>query len=441
MRFRSLSVARLVALIACFAPASLLLAAEPPLREQVVSGDESAKGLEAFEKLGQSPIASLREAALGQAFGGEVEPNDSAATATPLGGADVVVRATIFPNGDLDYFSFTAAGGDRVYVATQTSFSANGSSDSQLDVIGTDGTTSLEFDDDNGTFGGLSSSIAGVAIPAPGTYYVRVKHFSAASQLRPYDLHFRLQSGAPVAEVEPNDTIPTAQPLPASGWIAGSTSATTDVDYYSIGLNAGDTLSVSLDLDPERDTIEWNGQLGVAIFGGFILTINDAGGAGPDSEAHFMTVPTAGTYYVRVNLPTGGTTFGTYHLSVSVKPPANEGVNCTTYTSTDVPQTIPTGPGQVSSTLTVPGNPRIADLDVSIDLTHTLMADLDVHLVSPAGNDNGLFTDIGTTSVNAALQTMNLTIDDEAAIPRHLHRRRWNGPEPRAQLSLELVRR
>ena len=54
---------------------------------------------------------------------------------------------------------------------------------------------------------------------------------------------------------------------------------------------------------------------------------------------------------------------------------------------------------------------------MSIDLTHTLMADLDVHLVSPAGNDNGLFTDIGTTSVNAALQTMNLTIDDEAAIP------------------------
>lgn len=412
MRFRSRKLAH-VALFLLLFPVQLLGAAQPPLREEVVSGDESAKGLEAFEKLGQSPVALLVEAPLGQSFGGEVEPNGTAATATPLAGNDVVVRANIFPNGDLDFYSFTAATGDRVYVATQTSFSANGSSDSQLDVLATDGTTSLEFDDDNGTFGGLSSSIAGVTIPAPGTYYVRVKHFSASSQLRPYDLHFRLQSGAPVAEVEPNDAIATAQPLPASGWISGSTSSTTDADYYSLSLNAGDTLSVSLDLDPERDNVEWNGQLGVAIFGGFLLTINDAGGAGPDSEAHFMTVPTAGTYYVRVNLPTGGTTFGTYHLSVSVKPRADEGVNCTTYVSTDVPQTIPTGPGLVSSTITVPGNPRIADLDVSIQLTHTFMPDLDVHLRSPAGNDNGLFTDIGAS----ANQTMNLTIDDEAAIP------------------------
>lgn len=412
MRFRSRKLAH-VALALLLFPAQFLGAAQPPLREEVVSGEESAKGLEAFEKLGQSPVGPLVEAPLGQGFGGEVEPNGTAATATPLAGNDVVVRANIFPNGDLDFYSFTAAAGDRVYVATQTSFSANGSSDSQLDVLDTDGTTSLEFDDDNGTFGGLSSSIAGVTIPAPGTYYVRVKHFSATNQLRPYDLHFRLQSGAPVAEVEPNDTTGTAQSLPASGWISGSTSSTTDADYYSVSLNAGDTLSVSLDLDPERDTVEWNGQLGVAIFGGFILTINDAGGAGPDSEAHFMTVPTAGTYYVRVNLPTGGTTFGTYHLSVSVKPRADEGVNCTTYSSTDVPQTIPTGPGLVSSTITVPGNPRIADLDVSIQLTHASMPDLDVHLRSPAGNDNGLFTDIGVNTN----QTMNLTIDDEAAIP------------------------
>ena len=47
----------------------------------------------------------------------------------------------------------------------------------------------------------------------------------------------------------------------------------------------------------------------------------------------------------------------------------------------------------------MPGNPRIADLDVSIILNHTLMQDIDVHLRSPAGNDNGLFTDIGAAAV------------------------------------------
>ena len=85
-----------------------------------------------------------------------------------------------------------------------------------------------------------------------------------------------------------------------------------------------------------------------------------------------MTVRAAGTYAAFVGVPTGGTTIGTYHLSITVFPAANEGVNCTTYTSTNVPVTIPDGPGLVTSTITVPGNPRIADIDVSIDLTHRL---------------------------------------------------------------------
>ena len=361
--------------------------------------------------------ATVGQVMMGQTMTNEVEPNGTTATANPLTGSAGVVEGNVYPNADEDFFAITAAAGDKLYVSTMTSFSANASSDSQLYVLASDGTTQLEFDDDSGVFGGLSSSIGGVTLPTAGTYYIRLNHFSATNQLRPYRMYYRLQTGTPTAEVEPNDSSATAQPLPASGWILGSTSSTTDQDWYSFTLNAGDTIYANLDNDPERDTVEWNPQLGVAIFGGFILTINDAGTTGePDSEAHFMTATTAGTYYVRVNLPTGGTTFGTYSLSVGVIPAAAQS-NCTTYTSTNVPQTIPTGPGQVSSTITVPGNPRIADLDVSINLTHTLMVDLDAHLVSPAGNDNGLFTDVGTTAVNPALQTMNLRIDDEAGIP------------------------
>lgn len=356
--------------------------------------------------------AAVGQVMLGQTMTNEVEPNGTTGTANPLTGSAGVVQGSVYPNADEDFYSITAAAGDKLYVSTMTSFSANASSDSQLYVLASDGTTQLEFDDDSGSFGGLSSSIGGVTLPTAGTYYIRVKHFSATNQLRPYRMYYRLQTGSPTAEVEPNDSNVTAQPLPASGWITGTTSSTTDQDWYSFSLNAGDTIYANLDNDPERNNVEWNPQLGVAVFGGFILTINDAGQAGPDSEAHFMTATTAGTYYVRVNLPTGGTTFGTYTLSVGVIPAAAQG-SCTTYTSTDVPQTIPTGPGQVSSNITVPGNPRIADLDVSINLTHTLMADLDVHLVSPAGNDNGLFTDIGS----AVAPNMNVRIDDEAGIP------------------------
>ncbi len=346
----------------------------------------------------------------------EVEPNGTPADATALPGNDTVAVGNVFPSGDLDYFSFSGNAGDRVYAATMTSFSASGSVDSYLTLFGTDGTTVIEFDNDDGSFGTTSSSIAGATLPASGTYFLQVRHNSATSQLRPYRLHLRVQSGVPTPETEPNDTQATANPLPPSGWMSGETSSAADLDFYSLTLNAGDSVYLSLDLDPERDTTEWNAQLGLAVFNGFVLVVNDAGSATPDSEAFFMTVKDAGTYYVLVSAPTGGTTFGTYHLSVSVLPKAQQ-ANCTTYTSTNVPVVIPGGPGMVQSTLTVPGNPRIADIDVSIALTHTFMQDLDVHLVSPAGNDNGLFSDVGNSTIGSPNIQMNTTLDDEAAIP------------------------
>jgi hypothetical protein len=161
-----------------------------------------------------------------------------------------------------------------------------------------------------------------------------------------------VQSGSPTPEVEANDTPATANPLPANGWVSGARNpaAATEQDWYSFTLNAGDTVYLSLDTDPERDGVFWNGRLGIALFGDAsnqILVVDDAGaaeGANPTipSEALFMTVKTAGTYFAFVDSSSaavGGPT-ATYGLSVSVHPAANEGVNCTTYTSTDVPKTI-----------------------------------------------------------------------------------------------------
>ncbi len=347
---------------------------------------------------------------LGQAFQNEIEPNDTYPAATVLTGTNVVALGNIYPNGDLDYFAFTANTGDRVYAAVMTSGSANASTDSQLELFSIDGTTSLEFDDDDGSFGGLASSIAGAVLPGPGTFYLRVRHFSATNQLRPYRLYVRVQSGAPTGELEPNDDTGSAQPLPISGWITGSTSSTADIDFYALNLSAGDTVFLSLDLDPERDTVEWNGQVGLGLFGGSVLVVNDAGTASPDSEAFFYTVDRPGTYYVLVGLPAGGSSFGSYQLSVSVH--AAQAGSCATYTSTDVPRPL-ADLGLTTSTLTIPGNPRIGDLNVSLVLTHTNMPDLDVHLISPAGNDNGLFTDIGS----GTFTTLDIRLDDEAAIP------------------------
>ena len=368
-----------------------------------------------------------------QSFVGEVEDNGTSATANALGGTNVVAHGHIFPVADLDFWSIQVTGGDRVYAATMSAFAASSTSgDTVIDLYDSDGTTLIETDLDDGSFGSTASSIAGAVVPGAGakTVYLRVKNNSATARTLPYHLHVRVQSGSPATEVEVNDTTGTATALPASGWISGTRGTTTDVDYFSFTVNAGDTAYLSLDANPERDAIPaaggWDARLGVfgtfGDLGNLILVVNDTStgsATNPRSEAMFMTFQTGGTYYAYVDstVASGDATY-TYQLSVSIHPATDEGVNCTTYSSSDVPKTIPAAGGVVSSTISVPGNPTIADLDVSIELNHLQMADIDAHLRSPAANDNGLFSDVGSATAGTAAQTlMNLTLDDEAGIP------------------------
>lgn len=369
-----------------------------------------------------APSATLAQAV-------EVEPNGTSATATPIGNNVKVKAGYIFPNGDIDFYSFTANAGDRVYIGVITSFSAGNSTDSQLTLLASDGVTVVETDNDNGTFAALSSSIAGAVIPSTGTYYIRMNDFTAGTTSeRPYDLYLQVQTAAPTAEVEPNDTSGTANVLPASGHVSGARdpATATEQDWYSISLNAGDTIVASLDLDPERDLTTWNGRLAIGLFGDAtdqLVFADDAGSVetpGPTIPSEFavMTVKNAGTYYVAVDSASGaiGGPTATYRLSVSVSPRVPVGTSCTTYTSTDVPKTIGPANGLVTSTLTVPGSPVIASVRPFIQLNHALMNDNDVQLRSPAANDNGLFTDIGAAAIGGQ-SLMDLILDDDAGVP------------------------
>ena len=369
------------------------------------------------------PGSILLRAPEGMALVNETEPNDTPATANALTGSQAVVLGNISPANDVDYFSFTANAGDRVYAAMQTSWS-NVSGDSRLQIIDSDGTTVLEFDDDDGAFGALSSAIGGTVIPATGTYYVRAYGYSATTVITPYHLHLRVQSGTPTPEVEPNNNTVDANPLPASGWVSGNISATTDPDVFSFSLDAGDSVFLALDQDPDRDPSNsaWDARLGLGLFGdggNMILLGNGASSTRPNAEAFFMTVQQAGTYYAYIdsNSATGLGANARYHLSVSIYPKAAQ-ANCTTFTSTDVPKTIGPAAGTVTSTITVPGTvtASIQDVNVSIQLTHALMADLDVNLVGPTSVDVPLFTDVGTTATGGQ-QVMNVGLDDQAALP------------------------
>ena len=363
----------------------------------------------------------------------EVEPNNTFGEATPLGGTDVVARGYVFPAADEDFFSFQGNAGDRVYIATQTAFASSTGGDSFLELLDTDGVTVLESDDNDGDKGANSSTISGRELPASGVFYVKVRHPTGGDQVRPYDLYLRLQTGSPTAEAEPNDIQVEATPLPASGWITGTAASLADVDLFSLALNAGDTVYINLDLDPERDGVTGNGRVGLGNFKNTMLLADDGSVTSPNGEAFFFTIQESDIYYVYVGYLASP---ASYHLSVSIHPAAPTGA-CITYTSTDVPKTIPTGPDLVSSVINIPGNPRVSDVNVSLNLTHTFMSDLDVHLVSPGGNDNGLFSDIGNVTPASSNIFMNVGIDDEAGLPldSFLILYRWIGqPEQRYRL-------
>lgn len=102
-------------------------------------------------------------------------------------------------------------------------------------------------------------------IATTGTYYLRVTAVGLLPQVRPYFLHLQVQSGAPAPETEPNGAPATANPI-STGHRSGERSAG-DADWYSMALQAGDSVFLSLDADPERNGVTWNARLSFGLFG------------------------------------------------------------------------------------------------------------------------------------------------------------------------------
>ena len=100
----------------------------------------------------------------------ETEPNDTAGTATPITLLRIVNAS--LPGGDaVDFFSFHASAGDVIAVSMDDDPNDDWNLfDSELDILGTDGTTVLAAGDDGSNAGNAAGA---VTIPADGTYYVR----------------------------------------------------------------------------------------------------------------------------------------------------------------------------------------------------------------------------------------------------------------------------
>lgn len=195
----------------------------------------------------------------------EQEPNDTAATASamalppPSSGMFAGIKGAIGQPGDTDWYAFSAPAGARLWLAVDTGVAAAGDRDSVVAVFGRDGTSLLEQDDDDGTGNGRDTSIesldaslvAGLTLPAAGTYYARVQAKLPTATIQAYVLMVAVTNVAPEAEIEPNDTPPGQ--LVYSAPVLGSLSSALDVDWYDVTVLDFGIPFVVVDGDPERD--------------------------------------------------------------------------------------------------------------------------------------------------------------------------------------------
>jgi subtilisin-like proprotein convertase family protein len=331
----------------------------------------------------------------------ESEPNGTAATATPISSVPARFRANIDPVfTDVDFYSFAASTGDRIYAATITS-AATGGSNTTLDLIAPDGTTVIQSDDEHGSLGPSSSSIAGATAPGNATFYLKV---SATSAVLRYELYLEIRSGVPTAETENNDN---GQAVANTGaWMSGDVSSVDIIDRFTLSLNVGDTVFLSADLDPERDASDLLAGIGIDLINGYTMTVDDSTSVSPRSEAFVHSIDVAGTYKMQLRCTSTCPTGGNYHFSISVIPAQTH--SCHTYASTGGAAALP-DPGSVFSTINVPDDIVTGRIAIVVDITHISPTDVDVLLQTPEGNRIALFGDLGSPTRTEIETTISTT--------------------------------
>jgi hypothetical protein len=259
----------------------------------------------------------------------EQEPNDTSAAASPIltwgptGTALFVgIYGTIAVPGDVDWYSFASPNpGTRLWLSVDTGVAGPGSLDSVVSVFAPDGVTLLETDDDDGTGNGRDESIesyeasviGGLVLQAAGTYYVRVQAKDPGTTINGYSLLVSILDQAPLAEIEPNNTMNQSQ-LVYWKSVLGSLSSSADTDWYVVQNQLwGGPPFVVVDGDPERDGITTDVTLHVVGWNGQTITTNSAGAGSPSDP------PAEGFHYnVGVYARVTGTGPGTYLLIAAV---------------------------------------------------------------------------------------------------------------------------
>jgi hypothetical protein len=248
------------------------------------------------------------------------EQNDSSTATTPLtAGVPVDVQTCA---GDEDWFSYTSTGLGAL-VIDYSSLSADGSValsilDSSLNVI----SSAVTF--------GNSTVQANVGA---GQYYVRAAFVDEDDALAypgvtgTIEASFSATTACPVESYEPNDTTATATVLPLGLTTGLGACGVGGVDWYSVTLAAGQTLSSTIyftDADADVDLFLRTAPPTAETYSGYLSGALVSSTSATDNEAITFTSPAGGTYYlaVRVYADGGAPIVGgtIYDLEASVTP-------------------------------------------------------------------------------------------------------------------------
>ena len=221
-------------------------------------------------------------------------------------GATATVAASIAAAGQIDSFLITVT--STSFVTMESFDNAANQTCATIDTVFTlrdsMGAT-VATNDDGGV--GLCSRISNLSL-APGTYRLDVNDFDNDDPIPAYDVVFRSAMAptpptATTAEVEPNDTRATAQPLGinnGNGFVAiGASFTASDDDYFSFTVPAGQTATfraVTHGTLNDFDTCPTDTILTLQDSAGTTITSGDDSGFDVCSDITASLSP--GTYFV-----------------------------------------------------------------------------------------------------------------------------------------------
>lgn len=279
----------------------------------------------------------------------EIEPNDSTATANSAANnfasatsnlylLNVSGNASSANNGDLDWFNIGAMQvGDVLTISMAAAGGGRGTSTDTLVRLYNSAGTLIAEDDDGGpdasgsTYG--DSLIYRYTIATATNCFIRASGYTAGT----YEVAVQLENsgtapttgGTVTSETESNNTQATANNISTS-WrsvnflstTAGNISSTTDSDFVSYPLTAGDLVTMTV-----TSTSSLDAKLKVLNSSGAVVAVEDGSSVGLSghSAIYSYRVPTSGTYFAQVQSNTGTGSYSlTAHRSTesTVPPPS-----------------------------------------------------------------------------------------------------------------------